>query len=411
MKKKRLMAILLAAGAAFLLAGCSQKVAKDGARESAMANEKPGAKKSSGAKEASLDEKLGGGGESQEKSGTGGQKATKVVVDHSGREVEIPAKIDRVLISSLWPLPSVYCLFEGSAEKLVGMHPASMAAAKNSILPKVAPGVLSASTDFLQGGEINVEELMNLKPDVVFYSAKNKEELEKINASGIPAVGFSTSNWDFDCIATFEGWVKLLGQVLDKEDQAQGIADYGYQVYDEVQSALGQDKDMVKPRILILNGYSNGVIKSSGKKHFGQYWINSTGGINVAEELGGTSEINMEQIYKWDPDMIYITNFTSYQPEDLYNNAIEGDDWSTVKAVREHKVYKYPLGMYRWYPPASDTPLVLKWMAQKNHPELFPHMDMEEEVRIYYKRFYHVDLTDEDIYQIFHPSREAAEGV
>ena len=79
-----------------------------------------------------------------------------------------------------------------------------------------------------------------------------------------------------------------------------------------------------------------------------------------------------------------------------------------MKAVQEKKVYKYPLGMYRWFPPASDTPLVLKWMAQMNQPELFADVDMEEEVRSYYNEFYHVELTDEEIDQIFHPASEAS---
>lgn len=332
----------------------------------------------------------------------------RTVVDHTGKEIVLPEHIDRIVISSLLPLPSVYCLFEGSAEKLVGMHPSSMAAAENSILPKIMPDILDVNTDFLQGGEINVEELLNLQPDVVFYSANNTEEYEKISAAGIPAVGFSTSNWGFDCIQTFENWVKLLGEVLNEEDKAAGIAEYGHQVYEEVQAVLAEGGEYEKPKVLILFNYANGIIKTSGSNFFGQYWIDSTGGVNVAEDLKGTVEINMEQVYEWDPDIIYITNFSPYQPEDLYENAIEGHDWSTVKAVQNQKVYKFPLGMYRWFPPASDTPLVLKWLAQKNQPELFSEVDMEKEVRQYYSRFYGVDLTDDDVEQIFHPSSAAS---
>ena len=66
--------------------------------------------------------------------------------------------------------------------------------------------------------------------------------------------------------------------------------------------------------------------------------------------------------------------------------------------------------MYRWFPPASDTPLVLKWLAKKNQPELFEHIHMEEEVSNYYERFYGITLTDEEIEQIFNPAREAAGG-
>jgi iron complex transport system substrate-binding protein len=65
--------------------------------------------------------------------------------------------------------------------------------------------------------------------------------------------------------------------------------------------------------------------------------------------------------------------------------------------------------MYRWFPPSSDTPLALKWLAQKTHPDLFQDMDMEKEVLDYYERFYKVKLTDDDLYKIFHPAREASQ--
>lgn len=335
-------------------------------------------------------------------------KTGRTVVDHAGNEVVLPERIDRIVISGLLPLPSVYCLFEGNADKLVGMPPSAMAAAENSILAEFMPDILKVSTDFSKNNELNIEELLELKPDVVFYSATNTAEYEKLKTTGIPLVGFSTSNWDFNCIETFEGWVTLLGEVLNQENKAQEIVDYGKSVEKEVVEKIEKAGDIEKPRVMILFNYYNGVMKVAGSNFFSQYWIETTGGINVAAELDGTVEVNMEQVYEWNPDIIYITNFTPYLPEDLYTNAIQGDDWSTVKAVQDQKVYKFPLGMYRWFPPASDTPLALKWLAQKNQPELFKDIDMEQEVKDYYKRFYNYDLTPEQVTQIFNPSPAAA---
>ena len=340
----------------------------------------------------------------------GAEKATRVVVDHTGKEVRIPAKIERIVITGPWPLPSVYCLFEGAGDKLVGIHPGSMSAAKHSLLPRVAPGILRASTEFLKGDVLNAEELLKLKPDVVFYRVETAAHAGQLALTGIPAVGFSTALSGFDTIRTFESWVKLLGEVLQQEDRASGIVEYGRKTYDEIQAALNGVKGLKRPRALILFNYGEGNIKTSGSNFYGQYWLESTGAVNVASELSGVADINMEQIYTWDPDIIYITNFSRHMPEDLYENAIPGHDWSTVRAVRERKVYKFPLGMYRWYPPASDTPLVLKWLAKKNQPELFADVDMDAEVRAYYKRFYNLDLTDEDLRRIFSPAREAADA-
>jgi iron complex transport system substrate-binding protein len=341
------------------------------------------------------------------------KEARREIVDSVGRKVSLPNEINRVVISSIWPLPSVYCLFEGSAKKLAGIHPASMSAAQNSMLARVTPDILKASTSFTKGNDINIEELLKLKPDVVFYAPASEgetdAEYEQLKAAGIPAVAFSTFKWDFDCVETFENWVKLLGEVLQRQDEAAGIAAYGHKAYDDIQKAFASSPGMKKPKVLILFEYKDGFITTSGSHFFGQYWIEASGGVNVAADLSGMPEINMEQIYKWDPDIIFITNFSPALPEDLLQNKVEGHDWRGVKAVKNGKVYKFPLGMYRWFPPSSDTPLALKWLAQKTHPDIFAGMDIEKEVRDYYERFYKVKLTNDDLYKIFHPAREASQ--
>ena len=334
---------------------------------------------------------------------------SRIVVDHAGNEVTLPAEIERIAITTITPLPSVYCLFDGSAEKLIGMSPSSMAAAENSLLADVIPGLTDIPTGFMSGNEVNVEELLAMEPDVVFYREGSKDEYEKLSAAGIPAVAFSVSQWGSDSIATFEAWVNLLGEVLGEEDKAAGIADYGREVYDRIQERLATAENLETPGILWLYKYADGTITTSGNSHFGEWWAEATGAVNAASEINGSDvEINMEQIYEWDPDMIYITNFVPYLAEDLQNNLIDGHDWSVVRAVQEGNVYKCPLGMYRWYPPSSDTPMMLLWIAKTNHPELFADIDMEAEMKNYYKRFYNVELTDEHMEKIFNPVREAA---
>jgi iron complex transport system substrate-binding protein len=117
----------------------------------------------------------------------------------------------------------------------------------------------------------------------------------------------------------------------------------------------------------------------------------------------------MEQIYEWDPDIIYITNFTPVQPEDIYQNTAAGQDWRPLKAVRNKRVHKVPLGIYRWFPPSGDAPLMLKWLAQKNHPELFTY-SIEAEIKDYYKKHYAYSLSDEEVNFILNPAAAAAAG-
>lgn len=336
------------------------------------------------------------------------ERGKRTIIDHTGVEVEIPADIDRVVISSIMPLPSVYAFFRGSVDGLAGIHPMSMSAAKNSYLATVYPAIGDIDTTFVENGEINIEQLMALKPDVVFYSAANTAEREMYDNAGIKAIGFSTTMSDFNSIETFANWIDLLGQIYGEADKANEIIEYGRSVEREILSKTSSIANEERPKVLILFKYGNGKIVTSGNNFFGQYWIEAAGGINVAQSLTGQAEINMEQIYEWNPDMIFITNFSNVLPEDLYGNVIEGNDWSKVKAVQEQKVYKFPLGMYRWFPPSSDTPLSLMWLAKKMQPEIFEHIDMDKEMKDYYKNYYNVELSDGDVEAIYNPVREAA---
>ena len=94
--------------------------------------------------------------------------ATRTIVDHTGAEVVLPAQINRIVISGLAPLPSMYCLYTGSSKGLVGMPASSMAAAKHSFLLDGYPEIVAVDTDFESSGVINIERLLELEPDVVF---------------------------------------------------------------------------------------------------------------------------------------------------------------------------------------------------------------------------------------------------
>ena len=377
MKLKKLAAVALGMAMVLGAAGCGNSAAEDAEQNTETA-------------------------ESAESAGT------RTVVDDTGVEVEIPEKLDRIVISSILPLPSVYCFFRGSSEGLVGIHPSSMAAAENSYLTTVYPEITELDTSFVENGEINIEQLMKLEPDVVFYSATNTDEREMYDNAGIKAIGFSTTLSDYNCIETFANWVDLLGQIFGDSDRAQEVIEYGRSVEAQVLEKTATLSDEEKPKVLVLFNYGDGTITTSGSNFFGEYWIEAAGGINVAAELNGQPEINMEQIYAWNPDMIFITNFSSVLPEDLYNNTIEGDDWSNVKAVQEGQVYKFPLGMYRWFPPSSDTPLALMWLAKTIQPELFADIDIDQEIKDYYVKYYNVEITDDDLQVIYNPAREAA---
>ena len=329
----------------------------------------------------------------------------KVVVDQLNREVTIPTEISRVAMGGLLPFYSTWYVATGSTKEIVGMHPASYAAAKNSILADMSPEVLNAKTSFVQNGEINIEELLKLEPQMFFHGT-DQELVEKITQSGIPAIAVSTRVSGAEPLGTLNSWLNLIGDITNTTERVSTFMEYGTKVQDELQAKLASIPEDKKPRVMFLMGHSEKAIPVAGDDFFSSQWAFATGALNIAKEFVGSKQVNMEQIYAWNPDIIYITNFSQTQPEDLYENRIPGQDWSQLDAVKNKKVYKIPLGIYRWFPPSGDGPLMLKWLAKNHHPELFTY-SMEDEIKTYYKEFYDYTVSDEQVTKILHPSSDA----
>ena len=336
------------------------------------------------------------------------EEGSFTIVDHNGNEVTLPETIDRVVVTDIYPLASVLALFFDSAEKLVGIHKVSMAAAENALLGELYPKLLQAETGFMEGSDLNLEELAKLDPDVVFYNAANAELGEKLDQAGFAAVAVSTSKWDYDVLETYKQWIALLSQIFPANDKSGAAADYAAQIYGLVQERVADLGEEERAKVLFLFQYDDEQIVTSGKHFFGQWWCDAVGAVNVAEEIeidNSNAVINMEQAYAWNPAIVFLTNFTATQPEDLYQSG-GSRDWSQICAVQEKQVYKMPLGMYRSYTPGADTPITLLWLAKRVYPARFEDIDLTEAAKTYYKTIFDVDLSDEQIDRIFSPATE-----
>ena len=342
---------------------------------------------------------------------TTAQPATVTITDHADREVEVPTNPKRVAVLGIYPLPSMLTVYLDSCDSIVAMEPGSMNAAKNGILSQLYPNITNITTDIMDGDDVNIESLLALKPDVVFYNASDTQDLEKLENAGLTAVAFSATKWKFNCAETFNEWMNLLDQIYPEHagNREELIKKYSTDTYNKIQDTVKNVEE--KQKVLFLFQYDENAMITSSSKFFGQWWCDAVGAVNVAQDVPAektNAVITMEQVYEWNPDVIVITNFTQAKPDDLYNNAIGSDDWSNVSAVKNQRVYKMPLGTYRTYTPSVDSPMTLEWLAQAVYPELFKDMDVKADVKDYYQNLFGVTLTDEQVDQMYTPNASAS---
>ncbi len=332
---------------------------------------------------------------------------TITVTDHNGNIVTLPANIERIAVCDILPMPSVLAVFFDSADKIVAMSPSSMSAAENGLLAELYPEIQNADTSAINGSNVNTEELMKLDPQLVIYNAANAQLGDILKQAGFHAVAMAVNHWEYDAVETLNQWIALLSQIFPQaaNDRAQLVREYSAKSIALVQERTKNLSDAEKKKVFFLYQYTAESIVTSGQKFFGQWWADTIGAVNAAEELteDNSVKISLEQIYAWNPDVILVTNFTTAFPADLYQNTVGNYNWSGIQAIENHTVYKMPLGMYRSYTPGIDTPITLLWLAKTVYPDLFEDLNVTEKTIEYYQTVFGVQLTRKQAESIFSP--------
>ena len=293
---------------------------------------------------------------------------TRTVTDAAGNVVEVPAELSRIAVTPL-PWSSVIYAIDGTSEHMVSINPGAMTAYTNCFFSKLDSGYAELDTTSIGSDfSINMEEMVSRGVQAVVIWDYQTEEAEQLKALGITPV-------------------MVKNETI--EDLQASFTAIGLQSFQEQVNAAD------KPKVLYLR---NAELKLQGNDMFIAEALELAGADNVAADL---SSITMEEILAIDPDIILMGNFDSFTPADLYENRLDGQDWSQVSAVLNHRVYKTPMGIYRWDAPGVETPLMMRWLAQLIQPEIFAEIDIEQDTRAFFQDYFGYSLTDEDLAQIF----------
>lgn len=327
---------------------------------------------------------------------------THTVTDHAGNTVEVPNHITRVVIDQIPILSTYMSYFEGDAPNIVGYCGSFKDTITKTVLKDIAPELMESSDTVYAQSDLNIEEIMKLNPDVILYNAGNKEHAEILKASGIPCIGFATvgAETEADPINRYQEWLSLLEDVFGEPGKTDAFKEAGNKIVSDVEQRIAQIPEDARPSAMILWKYANGVPQVSGQGTFGTYWLKRLGVTDVvASEAKGFTQVNMEQVYNWDPDILFLDGpgLLSLTSADVLNNNVEGTDFSTLSAVKNKRVYDTTLGMWNWFTPNPDAPLVYAWLAVNTYPEAFADYPLENTIRTYYHDWYGYDVTDADL--------------
>jgi iron complex transport system substrate-binding protein len=315
---------------------------------------------------------------------------TRTITDMSGTTVQIPTHVHRIVVTCYGGATHEITAL-GAGDRIIGQP--SMGSFPT--LEKMFPG-FNSSPDVGSFDDVNVEAILKLKPDLVIASVTSPKGNQKISNMGIPVVTVYTGK------ATIQGLYnefQMMGEILETSDKANSLISYWDSHLKLVKDRVAAIPSEQRKKVYYMLGKTT---HTNGAGWWGQEYITSAGGINVAEELGSNRDTSIEQVVKWNPDVIILSsNEGGYIPiSDIQNNT----QLSSITAVKNNKIYECPVGSFWWDRPSPETPLGVLWLAKTLYPDQFSDIDMKKETRDYFHTFYNYDLSDSELNTFFDPA-------
>ena len=153
---------------------------------------------------------------------------------------------------------------------------------------------------------INMEEIVKMGVQAVVIWDYQEDEAKQLKELGIAPVMVKN-----ETVEELQSSFRAVGELLGKEDRAQQFIDLYGNIYNEIQSYQDQVSSAEKPKVLYLK---NSDLKLQGNDNFIKEALELAGADNVAAD---SSEITMEDIIQINPDIILLSWFDDFTPDDL----------------------------------------------------------------------------------------------
>ncbi|AIU70673.1 iron-siderophore ABC transporter substrate-binding protein [Thermococcus eurythermalis] len=322
---------------------------------------------------------------------TEGDAGYVIVKDFRNRTVKVKQPVNRMV--SLYGLATqmVYFLGVEDGKKIVGSTPLAI---NDQFIALIDPDVKSRMVFVGSPKSANIETVKGLNPDVVLTAYWGDENINKaLEGLGIPVIALNLETMD-----SYLKSLEIVGDVLGKEEKAKEAVSYYREAVAFVTNRTS--KASGRPRVLLIQySMKDKAFKAPGKEYFQNRMIEMAGGDSVSKDLpGGWNTINVEQVAKWNPDVIIVVSYSPKKPApEIKRELLSDPAWSQIKAVKEGKVYAMPNDGESWDYPAPKWVLGLYWLAKVLHPELFSDLDVKAKADEFYERWYGINPSDVNI--------------
>jgi len=299
-----------------------------------------------------------------------------VVEDMLGRQVTIPAKIERIVGVRAGTLRLL--MYMGASDTIAGIEEAATRSQRPYLTPYPELQNLPIIGPIMGG---DAEMILKVRPDVIFTSYSTVGEADVLQRkTGIPVIALECPEMATEARDTLYSSLRLIGEVLNKRERADSLIAYIQSMIYELDKRTANIPEKDKPNVFV-GGVSYSVARgiTSTQPYFPPFTFTNTKNIastlekRLISHVRGTF-IDREQLLLWDPDVIFIDESgLSLALEDIR----AGRGLNELKAIQNEKVYI--LQPYNNYSVNYEIALINSWYIGKIlYPEMFSDIEFME---------------------------------
>lgn len=317
------------------------------------------------------------------------QSETRTYTDSCGREVELPATIDKIAPSGH---TAQQVLLTIAPEKMVGLSQTLNDDQLKIFGQKFADypvfGAVLGATD-----NLNREAIAEAAPQVIIDTGEYKkgieEDLDALQEQvGIPCVFVECK------LSDYGAGYKNLGELLGEEERGNQIGDYLQNAYDKVVDVMATipESDRVNMAYIVGDTGLNAIAKGSFQGSVVELVANNVVVVDKASGRGDGNEISLEQMAIWNPELVVFQN------QSVYDSVGTDPAWQTIAGVATGNYYLCPNKPWCWLnnPPTVNQMMGLQWLPRLLYPNKFDD-SIQDVTKSYYKTLYNYDLSDAEL--------------
>lgn len=306
----------------------------------------------------------------------------RTYTDMSGREVSIQGEIKAYAISWVG-CADIFAMLD-NCKGMVAYPKTS-----TSYSRFVKEYVDESNMIMLPKEDISAEEVMNSGAEVVFARIKDIEGIvDQLEKAGIVVVDVEFKDYK-EMLKSVQLCADILG-TEETKNKANSFVKYGNETLSAIETLVQENKSNVSATALVIRDTKD--YRAYGPGRYAGKWIEMCGFTCPLETDDPEAYVNLtaEEIAQYDANYIFFA-----LPGEAQNMSSDSK-WAGLKAYDNGRIYNCPECFNTWCNQGSESLLQLYWACEILYPEKISYK-MEDIVYNFYKNFYSLELSEEEI--------------